>query len=147
MSADLISAQSIPRLGSKATPLHWAAERGLYAIAEQLISNGALAGAPDQFGRTPLHLAVPYKDVVMLLLGAGANVNAADMFGRTPLHLSLRYPATVAVLLDSGADVTAEDFLRKTPLDRALRYGTRSVNLTVIDLLLAAGSGAPDTAP
>jgi ankyrin repeat protein len=141
--AGSISAQNMPDIDAEETPLHWAAEHGLYSIAEKLIENGAPADAPDQFGRTPLHRAVRYTDVVLLLLGSGAGVNAADMFGRTPLHAALQYPATVTVLLDAGADVTAEDFLGDTPLERTLRYGTRSRNLEVIDLLLAAGAGAP----
>ena len=145
MSATSLRAQNIPGLEAEPTPLHWAAEHGLYSITEQLMENGALANAPDQFGRTPLHLAVPYTDVVLLLLGSGANVNTADMFGRTPLHVALPYPRTVAILLDAGADVAAKDFLGDTPLERALRYGTRSRNLEVIDLLLAAGAGAPRT--
>ena len=143
MSAGSLRAQSLPDLEAEETPLHWAAEHGLYSITEQLMTNGAPADAPDQFGRTPLHRAVPYTDVVLLLLDSGADVNAADMFGRTPLHAALPYPRTVAILLDAGADVTAEDFLGDTPFERTLRYGTRSRNLEVIDLLLAAGAGAP----
>ncbi len=140
-----LSAQSLPDLEAEQTPLHWAAEHGLYSITQQLVENGALATASDQFGRTPLHLAVPFSDIVLLLLGFGADVNTADMFGRTPLHAALPYPETVAILLNSGADITAEDFLGDTPLERTLRYGTRSRNLEVIRLLLAAGAGAPRT--
>jgi len=143
MIVSTISAQNFPDLDAEETPLHWAAEHGLYSITEQLIANGALADAPDQFGRTPLHLAVPYGDLVALLLGSGANVNTADMFGRTPLHAALPYQGTVAMLLDAGADIAAEDFLGDTALERTLRYGTRSRNLEVINLLLAAGAGAP----
>ena len=143
MIVSTLSAQNFPDLDAEETPLHWAAEHGLYSITELLIANGALASAPDQFGRTPLHLAVPYGDVVALLLGSGANVNTADMFGRTPLHAALPYPGTVAMLLDAGADIAAEDFLGDTALERTLRYGTRSRNLEVINLLLAAGAGAP----
>lgn len=143
MTVSPIRAQNLPDLEAEQTPLHWAVEHGLYSITERLIGNGALAGAPDQFGRTPLHLAVPFADVVLLLIDSGANVNTADIFGRTPLHAALPYPGTVAILLNAGADVTAEDFLGDTPLERTLRYGTRSRNLEVIDLLLAAGAGAP----
>lgn len=142
VSVGALGAQSLPDLEAEETPLHWAAEHGLYSISEQLITNGASADAPDQFGRTPLHRAVPYTDIVLLLLGSGANVDTADMFGRTPLHTALPYPRTVAILLDAGADIATEDFLGDTPLERTLKYGTRSRNLEVIDLLLAAGAGA-----
>ena len=91
MSAGSLRAQRLPDLEAEETPLHWAAEHGLYSITEQLMTNGAPADAPDQFGRTPLHRAVPYTDVVLLLLDSGADVNAADMFGRTPLHAALPY--------------------------------------------------------
>jgi ankyrin repeat protein len=140
-----LPAQNMPDLEAEETPLHWAAEHGLYSIAERLIQNGARANAPDQFGRTPLHRAVPYPDLVALLLESGAGANTADMFGRTPLHAALQYPFTVVLLLDAGADISAQDFLGDTPLERTLRYGTRSRNLEVISLLLGAGAGAPST--
>ncbi len=138
-----LPAQEIPDVEAEETPLHWAAEHGLYTIAQKLIENGADVDAPDQFGRRPLHRAVPYVDLVTLLIDSGADVDRPDMFGRTPLHWALTYPDTVDLLIRSGADITAEDFLGDTPLERTLRYGTRSRNLTVIDLLLAAGAGAP----
>lgn len=142
----VLAAQRIPAVEAEETPLHWAAEHGLYSIAERLMENGAVVSAPDEFGRTPLHFAVPYPDVVALLLRSGAEPDAPDMFGRTPLHAALPYPETVVLLLDAGADITARDFLGKTPLERTLRYGTRSRNLEVIDLLLGAGAGAPQSA-
>lgn len=142
ISASVLQAQTIPDIDAESTPLHWAAEHGLYSIVAKLLDNGAAVDAADQFGRTPLHLAVPYTDVAQLLIDAGAEVNAADIFGRTPLHAALQYPLTVALLLDNGADVTAEDFLGDTPLERTLRYGTRSRNLAVINMLLDAGAGA-----
>lgn len=138
-----LGAQRIPPVEARATPLHWAAENGLLGIATRLIENGALVDAPDQFGRTPLHYAVRSSAMVELLLTAGADVNVTDMFARTPLHEALRYPASVRVLLEGGADITAEDFIGNTPLERTLRYGTGSRNLAVIELLLAAGAGAP----
>jgi ankyrin repeat protein len=137
------ASQTIPDVEAEETPLHWAAEHGLTTIVERLIENGAEVDAPDQFGRRPLHRAVPYVDVVELLIAAGADVNTPDMFGRTPLHWALQYPDTVALLIAEGADITAEDFLGDTPLERTLRYGTRSRNMVVINLLLDAGAGAP----
>ena len=135
-------ATTIADIEAEETPLHWAAEHGLYSIASQLIANGADVNAPDQFGRTPLHFAVRYADLVALLLASGAEVNAADMFDRTPLHAALQYPFSVAALLDAGADIDAEDYLGDTPLERTLRYGTRSRNIAVIQMLLDEGAGA-----
>ncbi|MFW5689583.1 MAG: ankyrin repeat domain-containing protein [Spirochaetota bacterium] len=136
-------AQPIPDVDAESTPLHWAAENALLTIAERLIENGALVSATDQFGRTPLHRAVASPAMVALLLRSGANVDVADVFGRTPLHEALPYPESVVLLIDSGADLSARDFLGNTPLDRSLRYGTGSRNLMVIELLIAAGAGAP----
>jgi ankyrin repeat protein len=80
---------------------------------------------------------------VALLIDQGADVNAADIFGRTPLHMALQFPESVVLLIDSGSKVTAEDFLGDTPLERTLRYGTSARNIQVIQLLIAAGAGAP----
>lgn len=137
------SAQTIPDINAEETPLHWAARNGLLDIARGLVDNGALVSAPDQFGRTPLHRAVASPSMVAFLISRGANVNAADVFERTPLHEALPYPESVVLLLDAGADITARDFLGNTPLERTLRYGTGSRNRQVIELLIAAGAGAP----
>lgn len=142
-----LSAQNLPPLDAEKTPLHWAAEHGLYSVAEQLIKNGAVVDAPDEFGRTPLFLAVAYPDIVTLLLSSGASVNTSDIFGRTPLHVALLFPATVSLLLDAGASVQAEDFLGHTPLERATRFTPGWRSLDVITLLLAAGAGAPRASP
>ena len=137
------SAQTIPDIDAEETPLHWAARNALLDIARGLVENGALVSAPDQFGRTPLHRAVASPSMVAFLIRAGANVNTADVFGRTPLHEALPYPESVVLLLEAGADITARDFLGNTPLERSLRYGTGSRNRQVIELLIAAGAGAP----
>lgn len=139
-----LPAQTIPPLSAEATPLHWAAENGLVGIAEGLLGNGALIDAVDQFGRTPLHRSVRHPAMVAFLIRNGANVNLADVFGRTPLHEALPYTESVVLLIDSGADIFAEDFMGKTPLERTLSYGTLSRNLTVVELLIQAGAGAPD---
>lgn len=145
MATTALSAQTIPPLSAESTPLHWAAENGLIGIAEGLLENGALIDAVDQFGRTPLHRAARHPAMVAFLIRRGANVNVADVFGRTPLHEALPYTESVVLLIDSGANVFAEDFMGKTPLERTLSFGTLSRNLTVIELLIGAGAGAPDS--
>jgi ankyrin repeat protein len=142
--AGVVFAQTIPPLTAETTPLHWAAENGLVDIAEGLLENGALVDAVDPFGRTPLHVSVRHPAMVAFLIRSGADVNVADIFGRTPLHEALTYSESVVLLIDSGADVFAEDFMGHTPLERTLSYGTLSRNLTVIQLLIGAGAGAPD---
>ncbi len=141
--ASSLEAQRVPPVEATPTPLHWAAENGLLGIASGLIANGALVNAPDQFGRTPLHLAARSTPMIELLLEAGADVNATDIFARTPLHEALPYPESVRILLEGGADIGARDAFGHTPLERTLRYGTGSRNLKVIELLIASGAGAP----
>ncbi len=141
--ASSLEAQRIPPVEATSTPLHWAAENGLLGMASGLIANGALVSAPDQFGRTPLHLAVRSAPMIELLLEAGADVNATDIFARTPLHEALPHPESVRTLLEAGADIDARDAFGNTPLERTLRYGTGSRNLRVIELLIASGAGAP----
>ena len=140
-----LAAQPIPDVDARSTPLHWAAKNGLTTIARSLLDNGVAVSATDQFGRTPLHLAVASPAMVALLIASGADVNVADVFGRTPLHEALPYQESVVLLIDSGADVSARDFLGNTPLDRSLRYGMGSRTLSVIQLLIAAGAATPDS--
>lgn len=135
-----LRAQSIPPVEARRTPLHWAAEEGRVSIARGLIANGARVNEPDQFGRTPLHYAVRWPDMVIFLINAGANVNASDFFARTPLHLAIPHIESVVLLIDYGADVNARDFMDRTPLETSLRYGTTRRNLQVMELLIAAGA-------
>lgn len=138
----IVRAQPIPPIDAEETPLHWAAGHGLTGIASRLIENGADLNAVDEFGRSALHYAVAFPDMVSLLIDAGIDINAADIFGRTPLHAALQYPDTVSLLIAAGADIFATDYMGDTPLERTLRYGTRQRNLTVINMLLDAGAGA-----
>ena len=134
-------AQNIPPIEAEKTPLHWAAGHGLTGMASRLLQNGADLEAVDQFGRTALHYAVAFPDMVNLLIDAGIDVDATDVFGRTALHEALQYPETVSLLISAGADVYATDFMGDTPLERTLRFGTRQRNMRVINLLLDAGAG------
>jgi len=70
------------------TALHWTAERGHSAVAQQLLSAGADARAANRVGVTPLHSAAEKNagPVAALLLRAGADPRAANAVGDTPLH-------------------------------------------------------------
>ena len=102
-------ATTIADIEAEETPLHWAAEHGLYSIASQLIANGAEVNAADMFDRTPLHAALQYPFSVAALLDAGADIDAEDYLGDTPLERTLRYGtrsrniAVIQMLLDEGA--------------------------------------------
>ncbi|RNF16922.1 ankyrin repeat protein [Trypanosoma conorhini] len=69
------------------TPLHYAAERGLTAVVERLLEEGANLNAKDEMRRTPLHLAAAagHVDVLQLLLKHGAVRGAKNVAGLTAL--------------------------------------------------------------
>ena len=75
------------------TPLHNLCHRGHNAegrvdCLRMLLKAGANIHAPDQYHRTPLHIAADcgHAKVVAALLEAGADVNRGDANGETPLH-------------------------------------------------------------
>jgi ankyrin repeat protein len=125
------------------TPLHWAAANGQTALADSLIANGASVKGVDLWGRTPLHVAVRYVDVVKLLLSKGADVNAQDSFLNTPLHLAVLNRDVVEALIAAGADVNARNTFGYTPLDLCLRRGDSPYNISVAQVLVKAGAGKP----
>ena len=84
----------------------------------RLIQNGANVNAVDEYGWTPLMLAVAYNynlvskaDTSLILIGCGADVNAVDRNGWTPLMLaSWNNRGYIArTLADLGADVDMKD--------------------------------------
>jgi|GEM_PF-6459937 len=92
------------------TALLDAAFWGRPEIAELLIERGALVGAVDEKGVTPLHEAARLKQLPMarLLLKHGADVNAKTKKGETPLVWARLYgdPEEMSELLrKSGAGV------------------------------------------
>lgn len=110
--------------GDGITALHAAAERGHWAITEQLLEAGATADLETRIGSyTPLHLAArsAHLEVVEQLLEAGADPNSVTTnSGVTPLHLAaaaIKGHATVASLLAHGADPNVREVSSgQTPL-------------------------------
>ncbi|VDD85940.1 unnamed protein product [Enterobius vermicularis] len=86
---------------------------GQIEIVKLLLERGTEANIKDEFGRTPLHLALQNGclSLVKYLIYKGAEVNSKDDCKRTPLHYAaannqidvLRY------LTDKKADVEAKD--------------------------------------
>jgi hypothetical protein len=73
----------------------------------------------DQFGRTPLHFAGHYPEIVNALLRKGANPNAVDSWGDTPLLNAVKAPniESVKLLLAAGANPNPRPNMRReTPL-------------------------------
>ncbi len=106
--------------------------------------------APDELGRTPLHVAVASArlKIVGQLIARGADVNARDQHGDTPLHIAARRAALpyVETLLAAGADASAANNAGLTPLHvlgssaRADGDALHALLTTVAARLVAAGA-------
>lgn len=85
---------------------------------------------PDQYGFTPLHIALN-KYCITTLLKYGADISVCvsserDNVGQTPLHVALicqsednLFLDAILSLLDGGVDLNAKDQRGRTPLDRS----------------------------
>ena len=79
------------------SPIFYAVDKGLYELAELLLTQGSIDGMPGvndgEYSRTaPLHQAVYRQrvDLVTLLLAHGANPNAVGLLRERPLQLNLQ---------------------------------------------------------
>jgi len=85
----------------------------------------------DQYGSTPLHLAVShgYDKVVRILLVAGAIRETHDIRGRTPLHMAAEKGRTevAKILLAWNADVASLTNKRMTSLHMAAMNGHHDI--------------------
>jgi ankyrin repeat protein len=84
-----------------------------YSRAQEAIQLGADVNAKDEFGNTPVMLAVMshQPELADLLIQHGADVNAKDIDGRTALHYAVARDRAdiVRLLIERGADVNARD--------------------------------------
>jgi len=122
------------------TPLHWAAERGDYAMAELLITTvtsqdgitGKSLDIHDDLGRTPLCLAVlnDRAAVARLLIETGADPNTRDEKGLTLLHIAAKcgFGEIAQILGGYGADPHARDVHhRQKPWFLAALHGRHQI--------------------
>ena len=111
-----------------------------YLITQILLNNGADIEIADQWGDTPLMVAVEYgkKDIVALLLDKGADVHARDFIQTTPLHMAVLSgnKDIVSLLIEKGADIHARSKNGTTILHSAAYGG----NKDIVDLLLDKGA-------
>ena len=128
-----------------------------YDIIDESLENGADINAKNEYGKTPLHIAVSknegqrwddayydpdYSDLVLYLLRKGADVNVSDSYGNTPLHIVTRGDTvnyTIALaLLDKGADVNAKNADDDTPLHNSAAMPALSAGIA--SMLLENGA-------
>ena len=101
-------------------------EEASAADVSRCLKAGADVNARDEYGNTPLHLAVSYSKnlaVINVLVEAGAHVNARNSVGRTPLHKAGMYtknPTVITALVKAGAEISAKNKGGKTPLQFAM---------------------------
>lgn len=104
--------------------LHEAALKGDTAMIQQHIDFGTDLNAKDEYGSTPLVVAITFgKDAAALaLINAGADIEVANQDGSTPLHTAAFFCRTevVRALLDKGANKEARNNMGATAYDGAV---------------------------
>ena len=113
------------------SPIFYAVDKGLYELAELLLTQGSIDGMlgvnDGEYSRTaPLHQAVYRQrvDLVTLLLAHGANPNLRDNSHYTSLqgccseahHASKAYELAKALLSSGDCDLNVVDAAGQTPL-------------------------------
>lgn len=119
------------------TALHCAAMQGLTKIVALLLARGAKPDPKDEFGWTPLLLAVSagHEECAKLLLKENVDVNAHQDDGTYVLHWAVNknLPNIVSSLLDKKADPNCQHFRYKaTPLIAAVSQGHEACAATLL---------------
>ncbi len=101
--------------------LHLAALQGRTDLVRQHIEAGTELNEKDEYGSTPLIIAITFgrTDAARALIGAGADMTITNNEGSSPLHIAAFFCRTeiVRALLDKGADKEAKNMSGSTPLD------------------------------
>ncbi|MCW7468179.1 ankyrin repeat domain-containing protein [Leptospira kanakyensis] len=116
----------------KYTPLFWAIQGGSLPFVQSILKEGADVEAINEFGQTPLILAVLLKNegIVKELVSFGCDTNRADSIeGQTPLILAARdgSPEIVEYLLEKKANPLLKNKKEQTALDLAIANGHQNI--------------------
>lgn len=129
-------------------PLHYACINGNLEIIKFLIEKGANVNEQNKTKRTPLHLAISYKDnkkntkrlqTVELLLNNNANANLPDYDNLLPLHLACynNYIDIIELLLlRNNGNVNAQSYFGSTPLHKLIIHHRNDLHSKIIPSIL-----------
>lgn len=100
--------------------IHTATFLGNTKALKQHIDAGSDLNVKDQYGSTPLIIAITFgkTEIAKSLINAGADINITNNDGSTPLHIASFFCRIdiVKALLDKGADKTLKNNYGSTPL-------------------------------
>lgn len=100
--------------------IHFASLMGDLKAVEQHITAGTDLNQKDEYGSTPLTIAVTFDktDVAIKLIEAGADLSIRSSDGSTPLHTAafLCRVDIVKALLEKGADKNVKNSYGSTPI-------------------------------
>uniref|UniRef100_A0A6C0I471 Uncharacterized protein n=1 Tax=viral metagenome TaxID=1070528 RepID=A0A6C0I471_9ZZZZ len=103
-------------------------KKGLEIVRILLQAGADVNSKDEEYGRTPLHLAIDYDkkgEITKLLIDSGAHLDIQDNDGDTPLHSASRsefFKSAAKILIDSGAKVDIKNNNGDTPLHIACIY-------------------------
>lgn len=98
--------------------LHIATRGNHVDLVMELLRTGADVNATNDFGETPLHLAVQQKvdfDIARCLIDSGANLHHQDLDQRTPLHSFFNTTSQQIIqFYQDDIDTTIQDYMGRT---------------------------------
>jgi ankyrin repeat protein len=101
--------------------IHFAALQGRMDVIRQHIEAGSDLNEKDEYGSTPLIIAITFgkTEVARALIEAGADLAITNNEGSSPLHIAAFFCRTeiVEALLDKGADKNAKNIGGSTALE------------------------------